>query len=161
KSSATGSVANTATVTAPAGVTDTAGNNSATDTETGRPSCRQRVSKNEYKGSVVDRNSPTYTIVVTNGGPSDVVGASVRDTMPTELTGASWTCVASGTGSCAAPSGASSISTTVRLPSREHATFMLTATVKSSATGSVANTATVTAPAGVTDTAGNNSATDT
>src|SRR5438094_33376 len=81
--------------------------------------------------------------------------------MAAELTGTSWTCVASGTGSCAAPSGEGSISTTVSLPSGEHATCMLTATVKSSATGSVANTATVTAPAGVTDTAGNNTATDT
>ena len=36
-SAATGNLVNTATVTAPAGVTDAAGNNSATDTDTATP----------------------------------------------------------------------------------------------------------------------------
>jgi uncharacterized repeat protein (TIGR01451 family) len=161
-SSATGTLSNTASVTAPGGVTDPAGNNSATDTDTITLSADLSITKNDGKSSVVAGTSNTYTIIVTNNGPSDVTGAAVADSMPSELTAVSWTCSASAGSSCAAASGSGNISTTVSLQAGDSATFTVSATVKSSATGSVANTATVTAPAGVTDSpTTNNSATDT
>src|SRR5205814_1696877 len=84
----------------------------------------------------------------------------VSDTFPATFTGVTWTCASVG-GSCGAASGSGNISTTVTLPAIKSATFTATGTVASSATGSISNTANVTAPAGVTDTAGNNSATAT
>ncbi len=52
-----------------------------------------------------------YTIRVTNGGPSDVHGATVVDTFPSQLTRVSWTCEAL-RGSCA-PSGQGNINDSI------------------------------------------------
>src|SRR5205823_4466189 len=114
-SSATGTLSNTASVTAPAGVTDAAGNNSATDTDPITLSSDLAITKNGSKTSVVAGTPDTYTIVVTNGGPSDVLGPSLPDALPISFTGVSWTCASVG-GSCAAASGSGNISTTVSLP---------------------------------------------
>jgi uncharacterized repeat protein (TIGR01451 family) len=156
KSSATGSVANTATVTAPAGVTDAAGNNTSTDTDTISLTSDLDVLKTG-PASAYKLDPISYTIVVTNGGPSDVIGASITDTIPAGLTGVSWTCTATGTGSCGAASGTGNISTTVNLPSGQKATFIVSATVSASAPSSMTNTATASAPIGTTDPGGNNS----
>jgi len=163
QSSATGSLSNTATVTAPGGVTDpTPGNNSATDTDTLTPQADLSITKTDGVTSKAPGTSVTYTIVVSNSGPSDAPGTTVADTFPSDLTGVSFTSVAAGgaTGNTAAGSG--NISDTLSLPSGSSVTYTVNATIKSSATGSLSNTATVTAGAGVTDpTPGNNSATDT
>jgi uncharacterized repeat protein (TIGR01451 family) len=163
QATATGSLSNTATVTAPGGVTDpTPGNNSATDTDTLTGEADLSISKTDGVSSVVPGNPVTYTIVVTNNGPSAVSGASVADTFPSSLTGVTFTSVAAGgaTGNTAAGSG--NISDTVNMPVGSSITYTVNATVAASATGSLSNTATVTAPGGVTDpTPGNNSATDT
>jgi uncharacterized repeat protein (TIGR01451 family) len=164
KSSATGSLSNTATVTAPGNVTDpTPGNNSATDTDTLTPQADLSITKTDGVTSKVPGTSVTYTIAVTNNGPSDAPGTSVTDTFPSDLTGVSYTSVAAGgaTGNTAGPASGN-ISDTLSMPSGSSVTYTVNATIKSSATGSLTNTATVAAGAGVTDpTPGNNSATDT
>ncbi len=101
-----------------------------------------------------------YTIVVTNDGPLAVTGATVADTLPAALINANWTCIASGGASCTA-SGTGSINDTVNLPAGSSVTYSLSATVDLGARGVVNNTATVTAPGGITDPLpGNNTATD-
>ena len=101
----------------------------------------------------------TYSVVVANNGPSDVVGASVIDAFPANLTNAAWTCVAVG-GSCP-PAGTGDINTTVSLIAGGTATFTVTADVAATATGTLTNTATVSAPPSTTDpNPGNDSATD-
>ena len=55
----------------------------------------------------------TYTINVGNAGSNDVNGATVSDTLPSGLTGVTWTCAAAGGASCGSSSGAVSISETV------------------------------------------------
>src|SRR4029078_1675266 len=118
------------------------------------------ITKTDGVASVNAGASNSYTIVVTNGGPFNVSGATGTDTFPAAFTGASWTCLASGGSSCTA-SGSGNISSWVSLLSGGTATFTVTGTVASSASGSLANTASVAAPAGTTDpTPGNNSATD-
>ena len=103
----------------------------------------------------------TYTIVVRNAGPHTANGAAVLDTLPAPLTGATWTCAASPGSSCT-PSGAGGISDTVVLPSSGTVTYTLDAVVDPAATGVLANTASVTPPAGVTDPVlADNTATDT
>ena len=104
----------------------------------------------------------TYSIVVSNAGPSSVSGATVFDTLPTAIAYASWTCTASAGGNCGAASGFGGINQTIGLPVGGSATFTLTATIKPTATGTLTNTATVGVPAGTTDPfPGNNSASDT
>ena len=110
---------------------------------------------NTYQGA-----SLTYTVVVTNNGTYTVT-ATVTDTIPAGLTGATWTCAASAGSSCAAASGSGNLSTSATLEAGDTATYTITATVTASS-GSIANTVTVAPPAWLTDaTPANNSATDT
>jgi len=98
---------------------------------------------------------------VSNAGPVAAYGATVTDTVPTAITGATWTCAGAGGGSCEA-SGSGNISDTLNLPVGGTVTYTITGTVSQSAAGGLSNTATVTAPGDVTDPdETNNSATDT
>ncbi len=160
---ATGQVTNTATIAPPDGAVDTnPSNNTASHTGPLTPQADLSITKTDGAASVTAGTALTYTIVVRNNGPSTVNGATVTDTIPPQLAGASWTCAASSGGSCAQAAGNGNINTTVNLGPGAQATFSLTATVLATATGSFTNTATVTSPAAVPDTApNNNSASDT
>jgi uncharacterized repeat protein (TIGR01451 family) len=157
---ATGTLSNTATVTAPGGVTDpNPGNNSATDSDTLAPSADLAIVKTDGVTTAAPGGSVTYTITASNAGPSAATGATVADTFPASLT-CTWTCGGAGGGACTA-SGSGNINDTVNLPSGGSVTYTAGCTVSTLASGTISNTATVTAPAGVTDpTLGNNSATD-
>ena len=92
-----------------------------------------------------------YAITVTNNGPSDVTGAVVADVFPAPaLTGVTWSCMSAG-GACGMASGAGDIMTTVDLPAGASATFAVSGSVAANATGTLVNTASVTAPSGTTD----------
>src|SRR5262249_19532138 len=81
--SATGSLTNVATVPPPAGRHDPdLTNNSATDTDTLTPQADLSVTKTDGVASAVPGTATTYTIVVSNNGPSAVTGASVSDLLP-------------------------------------------------------------------------------
>ena len=160
---ATGTVSDTATVTAPAGVSDPSPtNNTATDTDTLAPQAELAITNDDGAAAALPGNSTTYSIVVSNAGPSIATGASVTDVLPVAISSDSWTAVASAGSSVTAASGTGSIATTATLLPGGSATYTLVANVNSSATGTLADTAAVAAPAGETDPIpGNNSATDT
>ncbi|MFN7947516.1 MAG: SdrD B-like domain-containing protein [Blastocatellia bacterium] len=168
-SGASGNLTNTATVTAPPGVLETnLNNNSATDTDTAAPQADLAITKTDNQTTYLPGGSLTYTIVVSNNGPSDVTNATVSDTIPAALTSVAWTCAitAPGSGSvvnaCGAASGSGNINTTVTLRNGAAATFTVTASIPSGASGNLVNTATVSAPPGTTDPKlSNNTATDT
>jgi uncharacterized repeat protein (TIGR01451 family) len=161
--SASGTLSNTATVTAPGGVTDpTPGNNSATDSDTLGAQADLAITKTDGVTTVTSGGSLTYTIVVSNAGPSDAPGGGlVADTFPASLT-CTWTCAGAGGGLCNA-SGSGNISEAINLPAGGSVTFTVPCTVSPSATGTLSNTATVSMMGGgPTDpNPGNNSATDT
>ncbi len=96
---ATGTLSNTATVTAPAGVTDPVpANNSATDTDTLGGSADLSVTIVDTPDPVLDGQDITYTITVTNAGPSTASTVTLNDvepggTSPAPLTPpAGWSC---------------------------------------------------------------------
>ncbi len=100
----------------------------------------------------------TYTLTVTNYGPSAVTGATVTDTFPAQLTGITWTCSATAGSTCAA-SGMGNINQLVNLAVGGTATFTVTASVIAGmGNSSTTNTASVAAPAGVTDSDSTNNA---
>jgi len=158
---ATGTLSNTATVAPPAGLADSGpGNNSVTDTDTLTPHADLAIVKTDGLTSVAPGSSTTYSLNVTNNGPSNAIGASVVDTFAASLT-CTWTCVGSGGGSCTA-SGSGNISDAVSLPLGASVNYGANCAVSAGAAGSLTNTATVTAPGGVLDpNPGNNAATDT
>jgi hypothetical protein len=106
----------------------------------------------------------TYTIVVWNAGPDPVVGAKVKDTVTSlpQVLGATSTCVGAGGATCSPDVVVGNIDDTVDIPVGGTATYTLGVTLRTTATGDLVNTATVTPPSGTTDPGpGPNSATDT
>jgi LPXTG-site transpeptidase (sortase) family protein len=112
--------------------------------------------------SVSPGQAVTYTIVALNSGPSAVSNATVTDTMPAALTGVSWTCSASAGSSCTASGSGSINDGAVSLPVGGSVTYTVTGTVASGASGNLSNIATISVPAGVTESdPSDNSAIDT
>ena len=162
-SSASGTLSNTAAVTPPNGANDpNSANNSATDTDTITYKADLKVTVNDGKTAAVAGQNNTYTIAVTNIGPSNVSGAVINDSFPSTFNGVTYTASQTGGASGFTASGSGNINNTVKMPSGSKITYKATGTISASATGSISNTATVTVPNGVTDPIpANNSATDT
>ncbi|HTU23927.1 MAG TPA: hypothetical protein VMF30_00930, partial [Pirellulales bacterium] len=156
-SSATGTLSNTATLTAQNAVGESgADSGSATDTDTLTPewSPSVTITDNQHGSSVsgatgtaVPGNTITYTIVVSNSGPSDLAGASIVDVFSNLLTGATYTAVGTGGASGFTASGSGDLDDSdVNLPAGSAVTYTVTATISSSATGTLSNTVTVSPP---------------
>jgi len=169
---------NTATVATPAGTTDpTPANNTSTATTApvlvadleivktgaaatvpvGVPFTYNIVVTNNGQskppggsnGGTVQVGVPfTYNIVVTNNGPSQADGATVADTLPADFTPTSEAIAPSG--GAAGVTGTYGNYTIATFPSGSSVAVSITGTFATPAVG-VSNTATVTAPPGVTD----------
>src|ERR1022692_1113675 len=125
------------------------------------PQADLAISKTDGVTSVNAGGTTTYTIVVSNNGPSNVTDATVTDVLPAAITSDTFTAVGGGGASGFTASGGGNINDTVNLPTGGTITYTLQANIASNATGNLVNTATVTAPSGVTDpNVSNNSATD-
>ena len=159
----TGDLVNTATVQPPEGSSDpTPSNNTAADTDTPRLVSDLAITKTDGSATYTPGQGLTYTIVVSNAGPSQVQGATVADTFDAALGTPTWT--ASGTtGAVFTANGSGNLAQTVSLPVGGSITYTVAvAQVNAARTGDLINVATVAAPSGVTDpTPGNNTATDT
>jgi len=165
---ATGTLSNTATVAPPTGVTDpVGGNNSSTATASGGivRSADLAVAKTG-PAAVTAGTAITYTVVVTNNGPSQANGATMSDNVNALITGVTWTC-GSATGGAVCGAGASGAGNGINaviqtLPPGGAVTITINGTVSPAATGPISNTASIAPPAGVTDpVSGNNSSTTT
>ena len=148
---APGAVTNIATRQASAPVDPNALNDSASVTATPQLVADLAITKTPSAPTVAAGAPMTWTLVVTNTGPSDAAGATVTDPFGPAFTGVTWTCTATPGSSCGAASGTGAISTTVTLVSSGRATFVASTLIAASASGPQANTATVAAPAGTTD----------
>jgi uncharacterized repeat protein (TIGR01451 family) len=167
QSTATGTLSNTVTVTPPTGVIDPnctgspltcTGNNIATDTDTLTPQADLSITKSDGVSAVNPNTSTTYTIQVTNTGPSNATGVSVTDVIPTDLGNPTST-----DSNFSYNSGTKTATWTgIALASGQSTTLKLTATVSSTPSGTtIDNTAKIVLPIGLTDpNLNNNSATD-
>jgi uncharacterized repeat protein (TIGR01451 family) len=161
--SATGTISNTASVTPPAEVNDpNPGNNTATDMDSITVKADLKVTVTDGKTAAVPGTKDTYTIVVTNVGPSNIAGAVIQDHFPSTFTGVTFTATQSGGATGFTSSGSGDVSQTVAMPSGSHITYKATGTISASATSSISNTATVSIPTEIIDpNTANNTATDT
>ena len=164
---ATGSLSNTATVTAPAGVTDpTPGNNSATDTDTLTAMANLAITKSDGSTTYTPGGTAVYTVVVTNGGSSNATGVQVSDTLPAGVTLVGTpTCVTNGTASCGIITGVvgsgsfSATGAAINAGAANSVSYSLPVQFDSSMTSaSITNTATTSSPS---DPGGPHSASDT
>ena len=85
----------------------------------------------------------TYTVTVTNDGPSDEPGIAFKDNVPTALNSVSWSCnITSGNGSCGETSGTgNTIDTTLDLDNQAVATYTISGILSINATGNITNAA--------------------
>jgi len=104
---ASGSITNTASVAAPASVVDSnPANDSASDTDTLAPVVALAVAKTDGSPTYTPGTNATYTVTVTNAGPSDASNVTVADSMPAGVTlSGTVTCVASAGSSCGTVTG--------------------------------------------------------
>jgi uncharacterized repeat protein (TIGR01451 family) len=146
-------LANTATVAPPAGILDPIPvNNAATDTDTLTPQADLSLAKSDAPDPVTPGGALTYTVAVTNLGPSTSPGMTVTDVLPPQVAfvSASAGCLSvAGTVTCTLGS----------LTPTSSANVTIQVTVSPAATASLSNTATVAGT--VTDPApGNNADTE-
>ena len=139
---AIGNISNTATVAAPAGVTDpTSGNNSATDVDTVVGS--QVTATKTASGTFVVGSTVTYTIILGNAGPGpqgDNPGNELTDVLPATLALISAT-ASSGTAVASVPTN--TVTWNGSIPAGGSVTITITATILPAANGaSVSNQAT-------------------
>ena len=155
-------IVNTATVQPPTGITDPIpGNNSATDVNGPAPQADLAITKVSSPNPYIPGSALTYTVTVVNNGPSTANGARVQDRFPAQIAGFSWTCSATGAGSCLRANGVGDIDSLISLPSGAQATFTVSGIVPSGTFGRLSNSAIVTPPPGLVDPVmPNNSATD-
>ncbi|AOA73837.1 Ig-like domain-containing protein [Stenotrophomonas rhizophila] len=155
---------NTATVAAPADISDpTPGNNTSSDSNTLAASAQLSVSKTITTPTPVAAGGAVqYRIELRNQGPSQAVGATLVDSVPAQLTAVSWTCaVVSPSTQCAAASGTGSVNIGVNVGVGEVLVVLVNGTAPTTTPATIAaNVATITPPLGTTDpTPGDNTAT--
>ncbi|MEM1334983.1 MAG: hypothetical protein AAGG08_16155, partial [Actinomycetota bacterium] len=140
---ATGSLTNTATVSSTTPDPD-GSNASATDTDTLEPTADLRITKDNGTAFSIPGTQTTYTIQVSNAGPSAVPDAAVVDVFPPSLLNCTYTSAAldGATGNTA--SGSGDIGDTLNLPLEASVTYTATCDIAEDASGTLSNTATVT-----------------
>ena len=125
-------------MTPPVGVTDPApGNNGATDNNPVGPQADLTITKASTPNPYVPGALLTYTIVVSNAGPSNVSNARVQDVLPAPLAGFSLDLHGErcGRGVRNSRRGTANIDALVTLPAGTHATFTLSGTVPAGTNG--------------------------
>lgn len=160
-SSATGLLINTANINTPSGITDpNMVDNLAIDTDTITPHVTLSISKTDGRTEIAPGQAISYTITITNSGPSTAQVVNIFDDFPGKLRDVSWTCTATPGSSCldvAIHSG--NVDTSTNIAPDGSASIIANGIIKDSATGTLSNTASISSP--IDSTANNKSATDT
>jgi hypothetical protein len=120
------------------------------------------VSKDNGQTSYTPGTSTTYTIIVSNVGPSFLKGGTVKDLMPSPQGGsASWTTLVTGSDTSVFPaSGGNDIDATIDVSVNGTVTFLYTLNILPNATGQMDNTVTVSPPEGTTGNTASSTDTD-
>ncbi len=153
--SAIGSITNAASVSTPASTPDSnLSNNTSAVTTTINPVARLSIVKTG-PAAVNAGSGITYSLVISNAGPSAANNASFSDLVPSDITGITASC-ANTTGGATCPPGITPVGNSVsgfipNLPAGGSVSITIAGTVGGAATGAITNTGRITAPTGVTD----------
>lgn len=119
---------NTAVASPPANVISTT--TSSTDRDTATPNVTLGVTKTDNSDTYVPGSPVTYTIIVTNSGPSDLVGGTVVDLLPSVASSGVWTTFTTGSATVLPTNGGNNINATVNIPKNGSVTFTYTVQTK-------------------------------
>jgi len=146
--SATGLLINTANVNPPPGISDpNMVDNLAIDTDTISPQVSLSLYKTDGRSTIAPGELLTYTIGVTNSGPSSVNAVNIRDDFSNKMTNITWTCNPSPGSSCQAIGVQNGdINTFANLLPGGSTRITARGTVKTSATGILSNSAFIFSP---------------
>lgn len=147
-----GSVINTATIAAPAGVTEiNSNNNRGTVTINIGPQADLSLSKSATPTVILYDQTTTFTLVARNTGPNAATGATVQDILPSGLLGMTFLSATGFSGGTLTSfvTTSSQFNGTLTLPANSSVTITLRA--KAGGTGTQLNQATITAPIGTID----------
>ncbi|MBP9825974.1 MAG: beta-propeller fold lactonase family protein, partial [Thermoanaerobaculia bacterium] len=143
---ASGTLVNTATVAAPAGVDTNNANNSSTDSDPVGSEADITVTKTASPSSAVPGESVVYTVTVSNAGPANVSNASVTDLAlaSADYSSVSWSCVGQGGAVCGSPAGGSGNinAANLNLPAGGTVTYTINVTIATNAVGTACALAT-------------------
>jgi uncharacterized repeat protein (TIGR01451 family) len=135
-----------------------------TPTDTPPPIADLQIIKYDGASTYVANGTLTYSLTITNAGPSGIVDAVVTDNIPVQVANWSWVCTSQtgGATGCDGMTGSANFSDTVQLPNGASIVYTATASISGGASGDLTNVASINLPTGFTDPApGNNSAADT
>jgi fibronectin-binding autotransporter adhesin len=129
--------------------------------ETLTPTSTITVTKTDGVTVIAPGAHETYTITVSNTGPSTATGVTLTDTLPAALLTPTFTSSATGGATGNTASGAGNLNETLTLPAGSSVTYLVSGMIDQAATGTLDNTVTVTAPPTAPDLTGSiHSATD-
>lgn len=127
------------------------------------PGADLQIAKTNDRSSLLQGEQTVYAIVVANAGPNAVTGANVVDNLPSTLINGSWMCVPTqSTATCPTTNtGTGNLNVLVDLGVNQFLRFDVMAEVGGGSDAFVTNTASVSAPMGITElNTGNDNATD-
>ncbi len=109
------------------------------------PSADLSISKTDGVATYTPGNSTTYTIIISNNGPEDIVGIQIADNLLTQITSWDWACttVTNASGCDPAIASATNFTDTVDIQNGGSITYTVTAYISADASGDLVNTATV------------------
>ena len=107
------------------------------------PSADLSIVKSDGVSVLAAGANTTYTITVTNPTANALSGVVVVDDFPAQVAGCTWTCAASGAGSCARSFGSGNMNETNVIAANGTLTYSATCTVRNTTSGVFINTATV------------------
>jgi uncharacterized repeat protein (TIGR01451 family) len=157
--SATGDLTNAATISSATISDSNTANNTATVVDARSAKADFRVVKSSTATTVLPGGTVTYTLAVTNDGPSDST-ASLTDTLPVQFASGTWTCTNTpdAGNECAAASGSMPLSVVITANAGETVNVTVTGTLVSPLnTSTVSNTAVVVGTAADSDPGDNTS----
>lgn len=145
---ATGFLINTASVELPPGMRDpNIANNLAMDTDTLTPRVSLLLSNTDGRDEIAPGRPISYTINVTNNGPSTAAGITIIDNFPEMIEGVSWTCSASQGSICTIPGPhQGNINTIINVQPNGYVTIIANGSVTRNAKDKIINTVYLTSP---------------
>jgi uncharacterized repeat protein (TIGR01451 family) len=161
--SATGLLTNTALILPPAGGSDPDGSdNKSSTTSVLTPVADVGVVKIVSGTSTTPGSPISYTVTITNDGPSTAAGVVLTDIFPPSLFNISWVSAATGGATGNAPFGSGDINQTLTIPPSGSVVYQIDAVVAPDVpAGQVVNVATATLPVTISDPDPNNNSSST